>query len=64
MTVRLCPECRVDKHRNCSGVAFDDASDQQVQCPCFTCYPPKPIKCTACGKQVNPMTGECAGCSD
>jgi hypothetical protein len=61
--VRMCPECRVGKHSNCSGVAFD-SNDLQVPCPCHRCNPPKAEPCTACGKPVNPMTGECAGCSD
>lgn len=64
MAARLCPECRVGKHRNCTGVAFDDVTDEQVECPCHDCNPPKPQRCTACGKPINPMTGECAGCSD
>jgi len=63
MKTRMCPECRVGKHNNCVGFAFD-ASDQQVPCPCHRCYPPAPTKCTSCGKPVNPQTAECAGCSD
>lgn len=62
--VRLCPECRDGKHRNCTGVAFTDDTDEQVPCPCHDCHPPTPQRCTSCGFFINPMTGECAGCSD
>ena len=30
-----CPECRADKHRNCHGDAWDDATDSPTVCDCW-----------------------------
>lgn len=60
---KLCPECRVDKHQNCTDVSYD-AADNEIGCPCYVCTPPAPERCTACARPINPTTGECAGCSD
>ncbi len=28
------PECRAEKHRNCSGVAWDEELDEPTACDC------------------------------
>lgn len=30
-----CPECRVGKHDNCDGGAWDFDTDQPTACPCW-----------------------------
>lgn len=32
--LRSCPECEQGKHDNCSGLAWDNAFDQPISCPC------------------------------
>lgn len=61
--VRMCPECRVEKCHNCTGVSFD-ANDNEVPCPCLRCHPAPIVLCTSCRKLLNPQTAECSGCSD
>lgn len=61
---RLCVECRVDNHGQCTGEGVLEGALEPPPCPCFTCNPPAPQRCTSCGHQINLLTGECAGCSD
>lgn len=35
----VCPECRVEKHAACAGIALDEASDEIVSCGCEHALP-------------------------
>mgnify|MGYP001600385711 CR=1 FL=1 len=38
----LCPDCRAGKHDACIGRAWSEATDEEVECPCFAAgHPPE-----------------------
>lgn len=37
----VCPECRDGKHRNCDGVALDEAADELTTCTCPPAFHPE-----------------------
>lgn len=38
----VCPECRSGKHRNCDGLALDEATDEIVPCTCPPAFGHRP----------------------
>lgn len=64
MPARLCSECALGHHPQCTGLSRDHHEDDSpYPCPCHRCRPPQPTRCTACNGHINPHTGECR-CSD